>query len=171
MKIISWNVNGIRACVKKGFLDYLKEESPDMICLQETKIAIEDLDPAIKDPSGYYGIWHSAKRKGYSGTAILTKHKPISAIEGFGNEKYDCEGRVTIAEFDTYYVLSVYFPNGQQGDERLQYKLDFYRDFFEYCNDLKKTGKGLIICGDYNTAHYPIDLARPKENEAFSSFL
>ncbi|RAP32775.1 exodeoxyribonuclease III [Candidatus Marinamargulisbacteria bacterium SCGC AG-439-L15] len=171
MKIISWNVNGIRACVKKGFLEYLKNSQVDMICLQETKIAIEDLDDLIKDPPGYYGIWHSAERKGYSGTAILTKHKPLSVTEGFGNPKYDCEGRVTMAEYDDFYLFSVYFPNGQKDETRLQYKLEFYRDFFEYCEDLRTTGKGLVICGDYNTAHYPIDLARPKENEGTSGFL
>jgi exodeoxyribonuclease-3 len=172
MKLISWNVNGIRAAVRKGTLqDYLERISPDIVCLQETKARPEDLPDEVLNPSGYYGIWHSALKKGYSGVAILTKKKPIRVQEGFGVDRFDIEGRVVMAEYDTFILFSVYFPNGQRDNERLQYKLDFYTDFFEYCQDLRKSGKPLIICGDYNIAHKEIDLARPKENQTMSGFL
>lgn len=172
MKIVSWNVNGIRACVKKGmFFDYLEKENPDILGVQEIKATTDCLDELILNPSGYYSVWHSAERKGYSGVALFTKKKPIAVFEGFGNPKYDVEGRVIVAEYDQFVVCNCYFPNGQMGDHRLQYKLDFYKDFFDYCNDLRTMGKNLIICGDYNTAHKEIDLARPKENENTSGFM
>jgi len=171
MKIISWNVNGIRAISNKGFLDYLKAEDPDILCLQETKAEESDLPEHILAPSGYHGIWFSAEKKGYSGTAILTKSKPISVSKGYGSPKFDSEGRVVMAEYNAFTLFSVYFPNGQRDDERLAYKLDFYDDFFRHCNALVKAGKNIIICGDYNTAHHPIDLARPKENETTSGFM
>lgn len=171
MKLISWNVNGIRACAKKGFLTFLKEESPDILCLQETKALETDLEEGLVQPSGYHTEWFSAEKKGYSGVAIFTKSKPINIVKGFGIEKYDREGRVIQAEYDDFHLFSVYFPNGQKNEERLLYKLDFYKDFFDYCADLRTQGKPLIICGDYNTAHHAIDLARPKENETTSGFM
>ncbi|MFC1770891.1 exodeoxyribonuclease III [Candidatus Margulisiibacteriota bacterium] len=171
LKIISWNVNGIRACARKGFLDYLKQEEPDIICLQEIKANEDDLEINLAEPSGYFSIWHSAEKKGYSGVAILTKIKPKLVLRGMGIEKYDREGRVIIAEFDQFVLLNVYFPNGQKNEERLNYKLEFYKDFFDYCNDLISQGKNLIIAGDYNIAHKEIDLANPKENENYSGFL
>ncbi|MGE4169819.1 MAG: exodeoxyribonuclease III [Candidatus Margulisiibacteriota bacterium] len=171
LKLISWNVNGIRACAQKGFLDYLNTEDPDIICLQETKAMPTDLDDTLLNPSGYHGIWHSGERKGYSGVAILTKLKPIFVSEGFGNPKYDCEGRVAMAEYDNFVLFGIYFPNGQKDDTRLQYKLDFYQDFFDYAQDLRAQGKNIVICGDYNTAHKEIDLAHPKENANYSGFL
>ena len=171
MKIISWNVNGIRACANKTFFEFLKEEDPDILCLQEIKALESDLEEPLRQPSGYHSIWHSAEKKGYSGTAILTKEKPKTIIKGFGNPKYDSEGRVLMAEYENFIVFSVYFPNGQMNNARLLYKLDFYNDFFDYCNELKSEGKNIIICGDYNTAHKEIDLARPKENESTSGFM
>lgn len=171
MKIISWNVNGIRACVRKGFLEYLTSESPDIICLQETKALPEDLEDHVLNPHGYHGIWHSAEKKGYSGVAILTKIKPKAVHLGMGIPKYDREGRVIIAEYDAFVLLGVYFPNGQMSEERLQYKLEFYEDLFKLCNEYKDQGRHIIICGDYNTAHTEIDLANPKENENYSGFL
>lgn len=171
MKVVSWNVNGIRACAKKGFLEYLSTENPDILFLQETKAMVDDLPPELVNPMGYHCVFHSAEKKGYSGVALYTKVKPIAVHEGFGYEKYDREGRVIIAEYDHFYALGVYFPNGQKDDERLAYKLAFYKDLFEYCETLKQEGKGVLICGDYNTAHNPIDLARPKENEFTSGFL
>ncbi|MSR88987.1 MAG: exodeoxyribonuclease III [Candidatus Margulisbacteria bacterium] len=172
MKLVSWNVNGVRACYRKGALQsYLQTHEPDILCLQESKACVDDLIDEILNPSGYYGIWHSAQKKGYSGVAILTKKKPKMVLEGFGISEYDYEGRVAIAEYDDFILLSVYFPNGQRDAGRLEYKLNFYRDFFNYCEDLRKEGKELIICGDYNIAHKPIDLARPKENEKMSGFL
>ena len=172
MKLVSWNVNGIRACVKKGaFFEYLNDHEPDVLFLQEIKAHVADIPPEILEPSGYHAAWFSAQKKGYSGVAILTKHKPISIIEGFGNPKFDAEGRVISAEFENFIALGVYFPNGQMNDERLAYKLEFYEAFFDYVNDLKAQGKNVVICGDYNTAHKEIDLARPKENEKVSGFL
>jgi exodeoxyribonuclease III len=172
MKIISWNVNGIRACARKGFLDYLKTEEPDILCLQETKAHIDDLDESLINPMGYHSVFHSSSiKKGYSGVAVYTKKKPKMVLEGFGIERYDQEGRVIIVEYDEFTLLNIYFPNGQKDDTRLQYKLDFYQDLFDYCNDLKDQGQNLIICGDYNTAHKAIDLANPKQNEKYSGFL
>ena len=172
MKIISWNVNGIRACVNKGaFFDYMKKEDPDVICLQEIKALESDLDESVRQPAGYHAVWHSAEKKGYSGTAILSKKAPLNVVEGMGNEKYDREGRVLMAEYDDFVLFSVYFPNGQQGPHRLEYKLDFYQDFFDYCEEYREAGKAVIVSGDYNTAHTEIDLARPKENEETSGFM
>ncbi|MDA1354237.1 MAG: exodeoxyribonuclease III [bacterium] len=171
MNVISWNVNGIRACVKKGFFDFLSEINPDILCLQESKAHIADIEDHILNPKGYQTVWHSAEKKGYSGTAILSKPKPSNVLKGFGIDKFDSEGRVTMAEYDHFIVFSVYFPNGQMNDDRLMYKLEFYREFFNFCNDLRAQGKELIITGDYNTAHQEIDLARPKENETTSGFL
>ena len=171
MKLISWNVNGIRACVKKGFFDYLEQEDPDIIVLQETKVDPEILDDQIRTPSGYYTEWIGAKKKGYSGVAVLSKKNPITILKGFGIEKYDREARVISAEYDDFIFFGVYFPNGQKDEERLQYKLDFYDEFFAYCDDLRAQGKKLIISGDYNTAHTEIDLANPKENKNHSGFL
>ena len=170
-KLISWNVNGIRACAKKNFFEFLEQEAPDILCVQETKALESDVDEAIRQPSGYYSIWHSAERKGYSGVAMFLKEKPLQSFEGFGNPKFDCEGRVVGAEFNDYYVFGVYFPNGGMGDERVVYKLEFYEAFFSFCEELRATGKPVIVCGDYNTAHTEIDLARPKENQDVSGFL
>lgn len=171
MKIISWNVNGIRACLKKGFMDFLSTHSPDVLFLQETKVAEADLPDEVREPFGYRSQWHSAERKGYSGVAVLTKKTPSNVIIGFGNDKFDCEGRVIQTEFDDLMIIGVYFPNGQKDESRLLYKLDFYNEFFNYCDDLRKSGKRVIVCGDFNTAHTPIDLARPKENESTSGFM
>ncbi len=172
LRLVSWNVNGIRAVVRKGALKtYLDLYEPDIICLQETKARPEDLPDEVLNPSGYHGIWYSALRKGYSGVAILTKKKPIRVQEGFGIEKFDVEGRVVMAEYEDFILFSVYFPNGQRDDGRLQYKLEFYQCFFDHCEELRKSGKPVVICGDYNTAHKEIDLSRPKENEKESGFL
>ncbi len=171
MKIISWNVNGIRACAKKGFAEFIEQEQPDVLFLQETKVAEADLPDELRDPFGYQSVWHSAERKGYSGVALLTKLKPTNVISGFGVPEFDVEGRVIQAEFDDLLVLGVYFPNGQQGEERLNYKLRFYDALFSYCDDMRNIGKKVIVCGDFNTAHTPIDLARPKENESTSGFM
>lgn len=169
--IVSWNVNGIRACANKGFLDYLQTYSPDILCIQEIKALESDLVDHLAVPSGYHSVWVSAEKKGYSGVAILSKEKPINIVTGIGIPKFDSEGRVVMAEFENFCVFSVYFPNGQRGDDRLQYKGEFYQAFFDYCDEMRQLGKRLIICGDYNTAHTAIDLARPKENEGISGFL
>lgn len=171
MRIISWNVNGIRAAERKGFLDWLQEEQPDVLGVQETKANPEQLSEELLNPPGYEVFWNSAQRKGYSGVAIFCKEKPTSTAKGFGIERFDCEGRVMQTDFPGFSLLNIYFPNGQSNPERLKYKLDFYNATMDYCKKLVKKGKKLIVCGDYNTAHTKIDLARPKANEGTSGFL
>lgn len=168
---MSWNVNGIRACIKKGFLDWLSENKPDIVCLQETKADGEVLDKIFPQIPGYTAHYNSAEKKGYSGVATLCRKNPASVQRGFGIRKFDFEGRVLITDHKKFLLLNVYFPNGQKNDERLQYKLDFYAATLKFCNKLVKAGKNLVICGDYNTAHKEIDIARPKENEKISGFL
>jgi exodeoxyribonuclease-3 len=171
LKLASWNVNGIRAIHKKGFLQFLEEEQPDVLGLQEIKIMADQLTPEIIKPPGYHTFFCHAERKGYSGTAIYTKNLPISIQRGFGHARFDQEGRTIIADFGDFVFLNSYYPNGKMNEERLQYKLDFYDHFLHYVEDLLKQGKKLIICGDFNTAHKPIDLSHPKRNEDVSGFL
>ena len=171
MKIISWNVNGLRAAVKKDFIGYLKTENPDIIGLQETKLQEEQIPIEILELEGYYKYWNSAERKGYSGVAIFSKTEPIKVSYDMGIERFDKEGRFILTEFDNFQLINCYFPNGQKDDERLQYKLDFYDRMLEIMDEIVKSGKNVIVCGDYNTAHKEIDLAHPKENEKFSGFL
>lgn len=172
LKLVSWNVNGIRAAQKKGLLDYLESEQPDIFCVQETKASPEQLDESLTSPKGYHVTYHSCSRKkGYSGVATFSKIKPISSSVGFGDEKFDIEGRVVQSDFEDFTLFNVYFPNGGMNDDRLQYKLEFYEAFFNYCEKLRSQGKKLIICGDYNTAHKEIDLARPKDNRMTSGFM
>jgi len=171
MEIYSWNVNGIRAVQKKGFIDWVIKEQPDILCLQETKASIEQLDQELISIDGYFSYFSSGERKGYSGVATYTRKEPISVKYGIGIERFDNEGRILITEYSDFTLLNIYFPNGQKDEERLQYKLDFYDAVLDYCDDLKKLGKKLIILGDYNTAHKEIDLKNPKENEKYSGFL
>ena len=171
MKIYSWNVNGIRAIQKKGFIDWVIKEQPDILCIQETKANIEQLDEEIVNIEGYYSYFNSAERKGYSGVATYTKIKPLAVKCGIGIEKFDSEGRVLITEYSEFTLLNIYFPNGQKDEERLNYKMEFYDSILDYCNNLKSQGKRLIISGDYNTAHREIDLKNPKSNEKTSGFL
>lgn len=171
IKIVSWNVNGIRAVHKKGFLEWITHEQPDMVCLQETKAAEDQLPADLKNIPGYHGYFCSAERKGYSGVALYTKIKPDSVGYGFGIENFDREGRAIIAHYDSFVLFTVYFPNGRMSPERLRYKLDFYAAFLEHADAYKKQGKNIVICGDVNTAHAEIDLARPKANEKVSGFL
>ncbi len=171
LKLISWNVNGIRAIAKKGFHEWLKKENPDILCLQETKAWEEQLDDSLTKIDGYTSYFSEASKKGYSGTAIYTKEKPFSVKHGIGIEKFDSEGRFVIAEYPNFTLFNIYFPNGKRDNERLQYKLDFYEAFQKYADDLTKQGKNVIVCGDVNTAHKEIDLARPKPNEKSSGFL
>ncbi|MFZ5802078.1 MAG: exodeoxyribonuclease III [Candidatus Omnitrophota bacterium] len=172
MKIISWNVNGIRAVQKKGFLDWFREESPDILCLQETKAHPDQLDMELLAVPGYQVYWSwSEVKKGYSGVATYTKSKPSKVARGFGKPKFDQEGRILLTEYPAFILLNIYFPNGKSGPERLQYKLDFYEETLKFTHRLRKEGQEVVVCGDYNTAHQPIDLARPKENEDVSGFL
>jgi exodeoxyribonuclease-3 len=171
INILCWNVNGIRAAGRKGFLEWLHTESPDIICIQETKAHPEQLDESLLQPHGYHAYWNYPENKGYSGVATFTKTQPVSVQNGFGIEKYDIEGRVIITEYPEFVLFNIYFPNGKKDAARLRYKMDFYEDFLEYVEPLKAQGKKLVVCGDYNTAHKEIDLSRPRENEKVSGFL
>jgi exodeoxyribonuclease-3 len=171
IKIVSWNVNGIRAAQKKGLLDYLSAESPDIFCVQETKASPDQLDLKLTSPDGYHVQYHSCTRKkGYSGVATFSKIPPLTCSVGFEIEKFDIEGRVVQTDYPEFTLLNVYFPNGGM-EGRLEYKLEFFDAFFNYCAGLRKQGKKLVICGDYNIAHKEIDLARPKENQDVSGFM
>lgn len=171
IKILSWNVNGIRAVHRKGnFADVFKE-NPDILCLQETKAHSEQLGDEIKKVNGYHSFFEAGERKGYSGVAIYSKEQPKTIQNGFGIEKFDIEGRIQIADYDAFVLFNIYFPNGKGSKERLQYKMDFYDAFLDYANKLKDQGRKIIVTGDVNTAHKEIDLARPKENEKISGFL
>ncbi|MDD5218409.1 MAG: exodeoxyribonuclease III [Candidatus Omnitrophica bacterium] len=171
MRIFSWNVNGLRAIQKKGILDWLQKEKPDILCLQETKAQPEQLGKELLEPAGYRAYFASAERKGYSGVATYTQTKPVQVEYGFGLRRFDGEGRVLLTEFEPFTLLNIYFPNGKKDAERLQYKLDFYETTLLFVEKLKAQGRRVIVCGDYNTAHRPIDLAHPKENEKVSGFL
>ena len=171
MKILSWNVNGIRAAQKKGFLDWLARESPDILCVQETKAHPDQLDAALLNPPGYHVYWNAAEKKGYSGVATFSRRKPLQVKTGFGSAPFDSEGRVLLTEFPEFALLNIYFPNGQRREDRLKFKLDFYEETLRFVESLKSQGKRVIISGDYNTAHKPIDLAHPDENEDVSGFL
>ena len=171
ISISCWNVNGIRAVEKKGFLDWLRRESPDIVCLQETKVQPGQMAPETEQPPGYHGYWNFPERKGYSGVVTFTKEKPIEVGNGFGIEKFDTEGRVITAKYPQFTLFNVYFPNGKMSEERLKYKMDFYDAFLDFVAPLKSKGEKLVVCGDFNTAHKEIDLARPRENEDVSGFL
>ena len=170
-KIISWNVNGIRAAYKKGILDWFGKEKPDILCLQETKAHPEQLTEDLLNVNGYKAYFSSAEKKGYSGVVTYTKDEPLNVEHGIGIKKFDSEGRFIITEFKSFMLFNIYFPNGKASKERLQYKMDFYESFLKHVKKLLKQGKKLIICGDVNTAHKEIDLARPKANEKTSGFL
>ena len=171
MKLISWNVNGVRAVVKKGFLDWLEQAQPDILCLQETKAHVDQLAAEILTDHGYHTYWHSGERRGYSGVATFCKEEPLYVQEGLGIERYDAEGRVLVTEHENFLLYNIYFPNGQKDDERLQYKLDFYDDLLPIINEQVESGNNVVVTGDWNTAHHPIDLARPKQNVNTSGFM
>jgi len=163
MKLVSWNVNGVRAIVKKDFLDQIKTIDADVLCLQETKAQDDQVVEALKDVQGYHIYSNSAVKKGYSGTAILTKEKPISVSYDLDIEEHDQEGRVICAEYKDFYLVTVYTPNSGSALKRLEYRQSWDDDFLEYLKDLE-TDKPVIFCGDLNVAHESIDLARPKAN-------
>lgn len=165
-KLISWNVNGLRACVKKGFLDYFNEVNADIFCIQETKLQEGQIDLDLKD---YHMYWNYAEKKGYSGTALFTKEEPISVKYGLGIEEHDTEGRVITAEFDDYYVVTVYTPNSQDKLARIDYRMAWEDVFRDYLKELEKN-KPVIVCGDLNVAHKEIDLKNPKTNRKNAGF-
>jgi exodeoxyribonuclease III len=173
MKIISWNVNGYRAIIKKDFKKTIQELNPDILCLQEVKATEKQLSEEDINIDGYYFVWNSAERLGYSGTATYIKNdiSPIEISIGFGLPEYDNEGRVICTSFDNFDLYNIYFPNGQRGMDRVEYKLKFYEELLKICNESHSNGRRIIITGDFNTAHAEIDLANPKENENYSGFL
>ena len=171
MKVISYNVNGIRAAIKKGFLDWLEAADPDVICIQETKAQKEQLDLQLFEAVGYqYNYWFSAEKKGYSGVAVLSKLKPNNVVYGTGIQTMDFEGRNLRLDFDQLSVMSLYLPSGTN-DARLDFKLNYMSEFQDYVNSLKKEIPNLVICGDYNICHEEMDIHNPKQNKNTSGFL
>lgn len=171
IELLSWNVNGIRAAHRKGFVEWLSDRQPNILSVQETKAQIDQLPKKLINIPGYTSFFNSAERKGYSGVATYTNINPVTVSDGMGIEKFDIEGRLQRIDYDNFILLNIYYPNGGSGEERLKYKLEFYDAFLNYANNLRDEGNNLVICGDLNTAHKPIDLARPKANEEVSGFL
>lgn len=173
MRIISWNTNGLRATVKQGnFAPLFSKYKADIVCFQETKCEKDQLDDDIKNFKNYNSYFsHSKNRKGYSGVAVYSKELPEKVEYGFGIKKFDDEGRTVIVYFKKFVLINCYFPNAGINPERLKYKLEFYDEFLKFINKLKKSGKNVVFCGDVNTAHNEIDLARPKSNEHNTGFL
>ena len=171
IRLVSWNVNGLRAVHKKGFLDWFAGVLPDVLCLQETKAEQEQLPLELQSVPGYTPYFDSARRKGYSGVAAYTLLQPRDVRRGLGIERFDGEGRTLAIDFGSFVLFNVYFPNGGQSPERLQFKLDFYDAFLDHVEGLRKKGRHIVFCGDVNTAHNEIDLARPKENQTNTGFL
>lgn len=172
IKLISWNVNGLRAAVKKEFLKSVAALDADVLALQETKLQEDQLTDEMRRISGYESHFaFSTRKKGYSGVAAYTRLAPKAVKLGLGIERFDTEGRIIELDLGDFVFFNIYFPNGQMSEDRLQYKLDFYENFFAYAQKLRKSGRSLVICGDYNTAHNEIDLKNPKANEKRSGFL
>ncbi len=170
-RIYSYNVNGLRAAMNKGFDGWLREAQPDVLCLQEIKIQIEQIDMSVFDRLGYRHYWYPAQKSGYSGVALLCRDKPDRVVYGIGIEKYDIEGRLVRADFGDISVLSAYFPSGTTGDTRQAFKMVFLDDFLKYIENLKKERPNLIISGDYNIAHTNIDINYPEKHQKMSGFL
>jgi exodeoxyribonuclease-3 len=171
MRLYSWNVNGIRAALGRGLIEWLLCERPDVLCLQETKARPEDLPQSAREPNGYQSFWAAAVRRGYSGVATYARCPVKSWRTGLGIARFDDEGRVLMTEVGGIELYNVYFPNGRAGPERLAHKLDFYSAFLDYVDARAAAGRAVVFCGDVNTAHKPIDLAHPRQNEKLSGFL
>ena len=171
VRILSWNVNGLRAIYRKGFLNLLQRDSPDILCIQETKLLENQVPPRLKNIPDYYTVIPSGTKKGYGGVGLFTRDKPADIRFRLPIEDFDDENRVIIADYEKFILLNVYFPNGKASRKRLEYKLKFYDIFLKVIDDLKSEGRKIVFCGDVNTAHKEIDLARPKQNERISGFL
>lgn len=171
LTVMSWNVNGLRAAERKGFLDWLAQAGPDILGLQETKCRPDQLDAAVRQPAGYTTYWASAEKKGYSGVALYTRQAPQAVQIGLGLPEFDREGRTITADYGDFVFITAYFPNGGSDLSRVPYKMAYKAAFLDYCNRLRASGRSVIFCGDVNTAHRPIDLARPRDNEGNTGFL
>lgn len=171
MKIVSYNVNGIRAAIKKGFVEWVAQNNFDIICIQETKAQPEQVDLSELEALGYTANWHSAQKKGYSGLLTLSKEPPTNVVEGCGIEKYDNEGRVLRTDFGDWTLVNCYFPSGTSGEERQAFKMEFLDDMYTWANELKQERTNMILLGDYNIAHTPIDIHDPVRNKKNSGFL
>lgn len=171
MKLITWNINGIRAAEKKGLLDYLTATDADVVCLQETKAQPDQIPLTLSYMPGWQSWFHSAERKGYSGTAVYSKKSPVKVEYGLGQPEFDSEGRTIIVDFADFLLYNIYFPNGGSGEERLNFKLRFYECFHAHVLARIAEGRQIVVCGDFNTAHQEIDIARPKENVKVSGFM
>lgn len=170
--LLSWNVNGIRAVYRKGFLDWLAAANPDVLCLQETKAEADQLPMDLRRPAGYHAFWHAAaSKRGYSGTAVLSKAEPLEVEFGLGVPEFDREGRTIIAHYADFTLINCYFPNGSRDHSRVPFKMGFYDAFLERCEQLRAGGRALVFCGDVNTAHREIDLTHPKTNQNTTGFL
>jgi exodeoxyribonuclease-3 len=171
IKLLSWNVNGLRACGRTEFGKWFTKQKADVVCVQEIKATPEQLTPELLNPCGYHSFWHPAEKLGYSGVAVFSKREPLEVRVGMGRKDIDREGRVLALEFKNFTVISTYFPNSQRDHARLGYKLDFCSAFLEYCAKERRRGKTVIICGDLNIAHHEIDLKNPKSNMKNAGFL
>lgn len=171
MRLLTWNVNGIRAAQRSGFLKWFERENADIVCLQEIKARAEQLEESVLHPLGYHSAWHSAEKAGYSGVAILSRREPLEIRYGMGIPEIDREGRVLVAEYPSLTVVNAYFPNSQRDHARLDFKLFFCDRMLELLERLRSKGKNVAVCGDFNIAHQPIDLRNPKSNEDNAGFL
>ncbi|VAW31141.1 Exodeoxyribonuclease III [hydrothermal vent metagenome] len=167
----SWNVTGVRAAHRKGFFDWLNKTQPDILSLQETKCHPDQLAPELRQPDGYHTYWAWAEKKGYSGVALYSKKEPNSVQIGLDIEEFDREGRTIVAEYDDFVFIGAYFPNGSRDHHRVPFKMAYKAEFLDFCNELQAAGKSVIFCGDVNTSHKEIDLARPKPNRKCTGFL
>jgi exodeoxyribonuclease III len=172
LTLLSWNVNGARAIYKAGFMAWLAETAPDILCLQETRAEPSQIPAEMREPPGYHAFWHaSSRKKGHSGVGLLTREAPVDVSYGIGRPEFDDEGRTIVAEYVDFTLINCYFPNGGRDLERVPYKLAFYDAFLEFIEGLRSQGRQVIFCGDINTAHREIDLARPRQNLKTTGFL
>lgn len=171
LKITSWNVNGYRAVLKKGFDSWIRQDQSDVVCLQEVKTRPDQVEEVFRSWDGYSAYWNPAERPGYSGVAVFTRTQPLEIGYGLDDARFDSEGRVIWLRFSDFTLYNIYFPNGQRGMDRVAYKLDFYSRLLEICDDRHNRGERIILTGDFNTAHQEIDLANPKQNSHTSGFL